>query len=193
MENRINIPIRKVEAMYLEKEMSIHDIAKHFNCSASTIYRRLVQPKLKRCTNKTKVRVNSVLAREIMTKHINRQLHKYEVVHFRDGDAENVCLENLYLFPSMAMHSFYHGYVNKYGFIQPEVYMNTVGKKLMNTYFNTDWLYHHYIILEKRCSRMAREIDISKTSIARSLKRVLIGGQSIFSLRPPAVNGYSAK
>lgn len=187
MEKRINIPIRKVENMYLEGK-SLEEIAKHFNCSASTIYRRLVQPKLKRCSNGTKVKVNSALAREIMSKHINRKLHKYEVIHFRDGDVENLNLSNLYLFDSVAMHSFYHGYINKFGFIQPETYIKTIGKRLMNTYFSIDWLYHNYIVLGKSCSQMARDIDISKTSISRRLKKVLIGGQSIFSLRPPSVN-----
>lgn len=193
MENRINIPIRKVEAMYLESEMSIQQIADHFNCSPSTIYRRLMRPKLRRCNNKTKVRVNSVLAREIMSKHINRKLHKYEVIHFRDGDPENLCLQNLYLFPSMAMHAFYHGYVNRYGFIEVEAYMNTVGRRLKNTYFSIEWLYDNYINKGKSCAQMARDINISKTSINRRLKKVLVGGQSIFSLREPAVNQYSVK
>lgn len=193
MENRINIPIKKVEHMYLEEEMSIQQIAKYFNCSATTIYRRLMQPKLRRCNEKTKVRVNSVLAREIMSKHINRKLHKFEVVHFKDGDPENLSIQNLYLFQSVAMHSFYHGYVNRYGFIEVEAYMKTVGRRLRNTYFSQDWLYENYIVKRKSCGQMARDINISKSSINRRLKKVLIGGQSIFSLREPAANQYSAK
>ena len=193
MENRIDIPIKKVEAMYLEEEMSIQQIANHFNCSPSTIYRRLMQPKLRRCNRKTKVVVNSLLARDIMSKHINRKLRKYEVVHFRDGDPTNICLSNLYLFPSMSMHSFYHGYINKFGFIEAETYMKTVGRRLLNTYFSTDWLYNKYIIEGKSCAQIAKDINISKSSINRRLKKVLIGGESIFNLRPPLVNQHGLK
>lgn len=193
MENRINIPVKKVENMYIDRGMSIRDIAEHFNCSVSTIYRKLTQPKIRYCNKKTKVRVNSILARELMSKHFNRKLHKYEVIHFRDGDTENICIENLYLFPNAAMHAFYHGYINKYDFIDVETYMSTVGKRLKNTYFSASWLYSKYVQEEKSCSAIARDLDISRTTVARKLKSVLIEGQSIFSMRPPSTNQYKVK
>lgn len=208
---KINFDLNHVIHLYCDLNKSLREIAKIYNCQHNAVgeflrkynieirsgYSDIYYESRRKRDRKYKnmdssgyliISVNGEYIREhryVMEKYLGRKLKENEYVHHIDFDKTNNDINNLFLFETNSLHKLYHGYIRTHPYIDPSEYLDYYKQTLKNTYDNPKWLYYQYIVKEKSCNAIAKELDISRISITNKLKET-----GIFYLRKPTVNQF---
>lgn len=121
----------------------------------------------------------------VMEQYIGRKLNKDEAVHHIDFNKSNNDIKNLFLFETNSLHQLYHGHLKMHDYILPDEFIKYYEDKLKNTLDNPEWLHKQYIINNKSCNRIAKELEVSRSVVTNRLKDFYI-----YELRSPTVNQF---
>ena len=121
--------------------------------------------------------------RKIVESTIKRELTSDEHVHHIDSDRSNNSLCNLFVFSDASVHLSYHGFIRKYSYVKPNLFVKYYKRKYTDTLFSSVWLYDNYINRSLSINVIAKKLNTTREKVKRHLR---ISG--VLFYRPMCIN-----
>lgn len=201
--------------LYINKQMSIRQIADFYNINHGTVSKKLKDMNIEirpfnyssYYNNRKKHNVLKYIDssgyymlviegefirehRYIMEQHLGRKLVDDEIVHHIDLCRLNNDIDNLFLFETNQYHILYHNFIDNNNYISPDDFLNNY-KWIIDKICSYDFLYNLYINHRMSANAINQYIlneynfDLDRNTIVKNLKKYFI-----YDLLSPTINQY---